>query len=88
MQKHGIEIAGGCGSQLAGVMIGTGEWPSFFVIILLHMSCVLWHDIIPSFAKVHSVSHSFEDKYTFLNFLIFTYIFGVACWGCAKKGRM
>ena len=57
MQKHSIEIAGGRGSQLAGIMIGTGEWPSFFVIIiLLHMSCVLWHDIIPSFDKAHSAA--------------------------------
>ena len=51
-QKHGIKIAGGRGSQLAGVMIGTGERPSFFVIIiLLHMSCVLWHNIIPSLIR-------------------------------------
>ena len=34
MQKHSIKIAGGHGSQLAGVMIGTGEWPSFFVNII------------------------------------------------------
>ena len=34
MQKHGIKIAGGHGSQLAGIMIGTGKWPSFFVIII------------------------------------------------------
>ena len=88
-QKHGIEIIGGRGSQLAGIMIGTGEWPSFFVIIiLLHMLCVLWHGIIPSFVKVHNASHSVEDNHTFFNFLFFTYIFGVARWGHAKKGRM
>ena len=34
--------------------ICTSKWPSFFIIIiLLHMSCVLWHDIIPSFVKAH-----------------------------------
>ena len=66
-QKHGIKIAGGRGSQLAGIMIGTGEWPSFFVIIiLLHMLCVLWHDIIPFFDKAHSASHSFKDNHTLL----------------------
>ena len=40
MQKHGIEIAGGHGSQLAGIMIGTGEWPSFFVNIIYCTCCV------------------------------------------------
>ena len=34
----------------------------FVIIILLHMSCVLWHDIIPSFDKAHSASHSFKDN--------------------------
>ena len=36
----------------------------FVIIIVLHMSCVLWHDIIPSFDKAHSTSHSFKDNHT------------------------
>ena len=41
MQKHGIEIARGHGSQLAGIMTSTSEWPSFlfFVIIIIYCTC-------------------------------------------------
>ena len=86
MQKHGIKIAGGHGSQLAGVMISTSEWPSFFVIIiLLHMSCVLWHDIIHSL--IRRIAPHIPLKITTHSFNLSFYLFWCGMLR-AKKGRI
>ena len=77
------------GMALSWLMsISTGEWPSFFCYYyLLHMSCVLWHDIIPSFDKAHSTSHSFKDNPHILLIFYFSPIFWCGTLGTCQEGE-
>ena len=88
MQKHGIKIAGGRGSQLAGVMIGTGEWPSF-LLLLFYCTCRVCYGTTLYLPLIRRIAPHIPLKITThsFNLSFFTY-FGVARWGRAKKGRM
>ena len=88
MQKHGIEIAKGHGSQLAGVNMHQ-RVAEFFLLLLFYCPCRMCYGMtlyLPLLRRI--VPHILLKISTHSLPFIFTYIFGVARWGHAKKGRM